>query len=257
MKKLLNTTRSRSSDLFLKEGVRMIDARNVQLQHSAYIDLHNEYNQLVEKYNELIDAREAESFFLQGILESSPYSPEEKMIRGFNVSIYLSNEKNKDKAEEAISEILNCLGYEAVYEAEKFSSWLKKITTRSKKLLSEEDVKKDIRNIKAHIENTTVKKSQSENDLRLAEAVAKLAEASGDDECIHIIGSLVFVKFYGNDRKLKTISKSLTTEELQILATDQSLLSQPAEFFQLLGEQTQAYLNSDTEIASGSRDISN
>lgn len=199
--------------------------------------LTDRYNELVDEYNKLVDELELEKCFLQGVLETSPYEKNEEIQRGVNIAIYLSEGKEKYRAANAVDCIVEALGLKSDIDQEKEGSFFKRVAAATKAYVKQGQVQEDLQKLKRHIENQAVYKSQADVDNKLASSVAELLKATENKESIMLFGSLVVVRRFGADGKLKNLIKTLTTKKQIVIANEQTILTSPSSFLEQLEEK--------------------
>jgi hypothetical protein len=202
-----------------------------------YKVLVKEYDKLIEKYNTLVDETNLRDTFIQSVYEVSPYPPNYKSKRGINIALYMSDGKLKENATIAINKIINILNLQIEIEDERIGSFFKRIATITKDLVTQFQANEDISKVKNYVEN----KAQVGLDSELASAIAQLLQATKDEESIFMFGSFIIIKKYGSDGKIKNITKTLTTEEQLIIATNQDILKSPSSFMESLEYKVKEY----------------
>ena len=213
-------------------------------------ELTHKYNELVDKYNLLIDEKSLQSAFTQGVFDINPFKRDDTSYRGFNICVYLKEGKNSQQVNEALNSLIEMIGFDSFIDSEIKGSWFKRLTTISKEQITEDKVISEIQKVKKHIDNITVNKSQADIDNKLAGAVADLLKATEGEESLFLFGSFVVVRKFGNSGKLQNVIKTLSTEEQLIIASDQTILQNPDNFFELLNDKMSKFYEERKQVES-------
>lgn len=146
-------------------------------------------------------------------IENSRILDKESFNRTLKCSIYLSdgNLDAANKVEAAIEILIEAIGFDVlIRNTPRHGSWYRDFFVRSKEMLSNQEVQKRLKKAERAAELQLYGRTQSDIDLKTAEAVAKLKSSIKDeDSAVILIGNLFIAKYkQGNGHSSITLTLS-------------------------------------------------
>ena len=161
--------------------------------------------------------------------------------RFISVSIYISEHDDEivSGITEAFKKFVSELDFEIFEEEAPFiGSWRKSFIIRSKRVLTNKELRILIQQIKKGFEIKFLEKPNSETVKNLTESIANLTDKTKDiDNVCYLIGDLLFIKTTDKHGKKNIISKSLKPAEVIYINNNHYLLDKPSDILQNLSEK--------------------
>lgn len=159
------------------------------------------------------------------------------------VRVYLSeaDEKQIGKISEVINNLTKAFGFEISDDfPPETGSWFKRWFAKTKKAVTQPEVKERLRKIERALELKGVHQIQSEIDKNEAEAAASLIKAMDNVPNGAVqVGSLLLFKIEDPQGKTCLQARTLNPSEMIYLEKNQNLLSSPHEILEKLSEYNQ------------------
>jgi hypothetical protein len=172
-------------------------------------------------------------------LSESDFLQNERFRRVLPIFTYLSeDDPNLGAAiSAAMQELSRAIGFERFDEEEaRRGSWFKRSYQRAKEALTRPEVQNRLRKAERALEMKNIDLVQSEIDLNLASAAAKLKETlEGVENGIVSLGSLFAVKTV-IEGKPRMAVVSLSQDQMQKIRDNPELQMDPLKFFQAFGQ---------------------
>ncbi len=149
------------------------------------------------------------------------------------VNIYLDTEAGHEAVEEAVSLILDSIGFEIERRyPPRIASWFMSMFASAKQFLSTPEAEKQFQKLERALDMRLLLSDQAKIDSAQSDAVSKLLFAlSNTQNALIQIGSVLLIKIDG-----VPIVRNLSQYELAYLETHPTLLSEPVKALQQLQE---------------------
>lgn len=194
----------------------------LELSKKIY-NIENQLKELVEKNDKL-----SEILFS----DISSYGAH-KTYQLIPVNIFLdTNDPNKIYSTyQATLDFLTSIGFETVVDfPEKKGSWIKKIISKSKDIITSEEVSERLKEAEYAVEVNTILKPQSEVEKNQSEALLNILKGlEGIPNAVIRIGSLIVVKVTNQEGEMNVQVRTLSIKELHLLNKHPELLNQPKQ----------------------------
>jgi hypothetical protein len=245
-KQLKGSKRARGAN----ENISFISHRETKNDFSEF---HNRI-QVIEKElsvlrNELNRTKNENDEFKEIIFDQMLFSNEDKKIQFIPIEIYLDTDNSMEifNTYEAVLKFLDSIGFKKSFEFKaKLGSWFKRMTAKSKSILSNKEVTDRFKEIEYGVEVNTILKPQSEVDKNHSEALANILKSIENYPNAAIrIGSLIVVKITPPNGEINIQVRTLSIKELHVLNKRPELLSRPSEILIALAKEIEGNDNEE------------
>ncbi len=235
---------------FFTRGIHEIDTKpeiNIEIIPAEIVLIHKEID--------IIRNQQISLFSHINQIENTKLLSKERINRTLKCSIYLGD-GNLDVAknvESAVDYLLEVIGFGLMIRGSpRYGSWYRDLFFRSKEILSNQDVQKRLKKAERAAELQFYGRTQSDIDLKTAEAVTKLkASIKDEDSAVILIGNLFIAKYkQGNGHS--SITLTLSHSQLEAFENHPDPFTDPARLVDYLQNLNKPHPQTvDSELSKG------